>query len=509
MKTRNLRRRTLHIEHSTTNTELPDPRRPDHHSFSDDGWTFDIARSMLLFTLLSSFFLLSLVHAQASAVFTTLYSFSSTNDGANPQAALVQGSDGDFYGTTFAGGTNGDGTVFKISTNGSFTRLYSFTGGTDGEGPVAGLVDDSDGNFYGTTSVGGIHAGTNGYGTVFQISTNGVLTGVHSFTGFNDGAYPQAALVQGSDGYFYGTTYAGGAYSNQYGGFGTVFKINNNGALTNLHSFSGGNDGGYPAGGLAQGTDGNFYGTTVNGGTNGSWGSVFKITTNGTLTSLHSFSPPGVGSAGPSGLMQGSDGYFYGTTFWGGVYGYGDGFGTAFQISTNGALTNLYLFLPDNDVEHPHAGLVQGSDGNFYGTTGSGGTNSYGTVFKITPNGALTSLYSFTNGIDGSRPECPLVQGSDGSFYGTSSSGGFGGAGTIFRLTIMPEFQAVTLTNSTLSLTWSTEAGGRYQLQCNSNLSSSNWINLNSPVTATGATLSTTDSVTNTPQRFYRLVLLQ
>jgi uncharacterized repeat protein (TIGR03803 family) len=161
--------------------------------------------------------------------------------------------------------------------------------------------------------------------------------------------------------------------------------------------------------------------------------------------------------------------------------------------------------------------LVQGSDGILYGTmSGNGayyygtGYRSFGSLFKISTNGALTTLYSFSGGHNGINPNAGLVQGSDGSFYGTTSSGGPGGVGTVFRLTILPtvpEFQAVTLTNNILNLTWSTEAGGTYQLQYNSDLSSSNWTNLGSPATATGATLSTTDSVTNGPQRFYRLVL--
>jgi uncharacterized repeat protein (TIGR03803 family) len=182
----------------------------------------------------------------------------------------------------------------------------------------------------------------------------------------------------------------------------------------------------------------------------------------------------------------------------------------------------LYSFGTDADTT-PYAGLVQGSDGYLYGTTYYGGGGIYdGTVFKINTNCVLTTLYSFgtilRNGyaagenayaaLDGASPYAGLVQGSDGSFYGTTSAGGPGGAGTVFRLTIVPESQAVTLTNGTLSLTWSTEAGGMYQLQYNSDLSSSNWSNLGSAVTATGATLSTTDSLTNGPQRFYRLALL-
>jgi uncharacterized repeat protein (TIGR03803 family) len=283
-----------------------------------------------------------------------------------------------------------------------------------------------------------------------------VLATLHSFHVFANGAYPYAGLVQGSDGNFYGTTYNGGM-----GGYGTVFKISINGVLTSLYSFTGGNDGANPRAGLLQGGDGNLYGTTSGGGAYGS-------------------------SSG--------------------------GYGTVFKISTNGALTSLYSFTRGTDGAYPDAGLAQGNDGNLYGTTtGGGGTNHAGTVFKIGTNGALTSLYSLTGGNDGGSPYGGLVQGSDGSFYGTTSGGGQGGAGTVFRLTIVraaPVLQAVTLTNGTLSLTWSTEAGEMYQLQYNSDLSSTNWTNLGSPAAATGATLSAADSVTNAPRRFYRLALL-
>jgi uncharacterized repeat protein (TIGR03803 family) len=476
--------------------------------------------------------------AQAAVVLATLHSFTgATNDGANPYAGLVQSSDGNLYGTTEAGGAyinqNGEGcgTVFKLSTNGALSALYYFTGGNDGNGPSAGLVQGSDGSFYGTTGSGGKSGfGINGAGTVFKISTNGTLTSLYSFTGGNDGANPSAALVQGNDGYFYGTTQNGGTNN-----FGTVFKISTNGALTTLHVFTDGSDGGYPYAGLVQGTEGSFYGTTSEGGTIDA-GTVFKITTNGALTSLYSFTNGNDGNGPSAGLVQGSDGYFYGTASSGGAV---DGVGTVFKININGALTTLYNFggLTNGDGAYPLdganpvGGLVEGSDGYFYGTTEYGGTFTYfvpphgwhaphggwvsfGTVFQISTNGVLTTLYDFgsiTNAsgfaLGGANPFAGLVQGRDGSFYGTTPVGGTNNQGTVFRVTIVPEFQAVTLTNSTLSLNWSTEAGGTYQLQYNSDLSSTNWTNLGSPVTATGATLSTTDSLNNAPQRFYRLVL--
>ena len=186
---------------------------------------------------------------------TTLHLFS-WSDGANPEAGLVQGIDGSFYGTTNLGGASDAGTVFKITPAGTLTTLHSFSGSDAyGKNPFAGLVQGTDGNFYGTTERGG----TSRYGTVFWITTAGALTTLHSFN-YSDGANPHAGLVQGADGSFYGTTITGGAYYR-----GTVFKITPAGALTTLHSFSW-SDGADPIAGIVQATDGSFYGTTASGG---------------------------------------------------------------------------------------------------------------------------------------------------------------------------------------------------------------------------------------------------
>jgi uncharacterized repeat protein (TIGR03803 family) len=448
--------------------------------------------------LLAAMLALPAFVAQAGALFTSLYSFTGANDGNQPFAGLVQGSDGYFYGTTYYGGTNGMGNVFRISASGVLTNLYSFTGSNDGANPCAGLVQGRDGCFYGTTEYGG----TNGSGAVFRITTKGALTNLHSFGG-DDGANPYASLVQGADGYFYGTTYWGGT-----NGLGNVFRMSANGVLTNLYSFHS-YDGALPIAGLVQGRDGYFYGTTEFGNTiDGDEGSVFRISTNGVLTNLYFFAIGGDDGYEPwSGLVQGSDGCFYGTTEQGGPSGIG--WGTAFKIDTNGNLSTIYSFNDGRDGGALVAGLVQGSDGLFYGTTCDGGSYGQynGTVFSVSANGGLTSMYSFTGGDDGGNPKAGLVQGGDGNFYGTTQTGGTYGYGTVFRLTVLPEFLALTLTYSMLNLTWSTEAGGLYQLQYNSDLSSSNWINLGSPITGTGPAFSTNDSIMNGSQRFYRVVL--
>jgi uncharacterized repeat protein (TIGR03803 family) len=391
---------------------------------------------------------------------TTLYSFNNT-DGSLPYAGLVQGTDGNFYGTTQVGGDPscnggyGCGTVFKITSGGTLTTLYTFcakTNCTDGSRPQAGLVQGTDGNFYGSIQEGGANpTGCGGYGcgTVFKITAGGTLTTIYSFcsqTNCTDGYAPQAGLVQATDGNFYGTTVEGGDPSCNDGyGCGTVFKITPGGTLTTLHSFDG-TDGENLYAGLVQGTDGNFYGTTTYGGAYGYWyGTVFKITPAGVLATLHSFDGND-GEVPYAGVVQATDGNFYGTTYSGGAY---RDYGTVFKITPAGALKRLYSFCSQTgcpDGYWPDALLVQATDGNLYGTTLGGGANptgcggnGCGTVFKITPGGTLTTLYSFcaqTGCTDGAGPLAGLAQATDGSFYGTTRGGGTHGWGTVFSLSV-------------------------------------------------------------------------
>jgi uncharacterized repeat protein (TIGR03803 family) len=319
----------------------------------------------------------------------------------------------------------------------TFTTIHSFDG-TDGKYPYAGLIQANNGDGYGTTENGGTSTNCNGgCGTVFKITPGGTLKTLYSFcaqSGCPDGQYPYAGLFQDANGDFYGTTAEGGA-----SGFGTIFRITPT-ALTTLHSFDG-TDGENPLAGLIQGADGNFYGTTVNGGVNKSQGTVFKMTPGGMLTTLYSFCEQGVlcpdGAAPLAGLVQAANGDFYGVTVAGGA---NDG-GTVFKITSSGTLTTLYSFCAQTgctDGKLPYAGLVQAPNGHFYGTTSSGGANGGGTVFLITPGGALTTLYSFcslTGCADGSYPDAGLVQATDGNFYGTTSAGGANGAGTVFETT--------------------------------------------------------------------------
>jgi uncharacterized repeat protein (TIGR03803 family) len=403
--------------------------------------------------------------------FATLHSFDGT-DGALPPAGLIQATDGNFYGTTGIAGANSDGTVFKITPSGTLTTLYNFcsqSGCADGQNPSAGLIQATDGNFYGTTSGGGVNL----QGTIFRITASGALTTLYSFcsqSGCTDGDTPLAGLIQATDGNFYGTTQSGGTNR-----FGTVFKITTEGTLTTLYSFcaqSSCTDGSEPMAGLVQAADGNLYGTTSFGGANttecsdNGCGTVFKITTSGTLTTLYSFCSKGGcadGAEPDAGLAQATDGDLYGTTAVGGGVAGG---GTVFKITPSGALTILYSFCSNSgctDGSNPFAGLVQATDGNLYGTSGNGGANTTecsgsgcGTVFRITTSGTLTTLYSFcsqTNCTDGSRPLAGLIQATNGNLYGTTENGGANEFGTVFSLTLSVTEPSVSLSPTSLTFT--------------------------------------------------------
>jgi uncharacterized repeat protein (TIGR03803 family) len=386
-----------------------------------------VSAALMLATVL--LMIASTTQSARAQTFTTLHTFDSTTDGSFPEAGLVQARDGNLYGTTSRDGSSGGGTVFRITPGGTLTTLYNFCANCiGGSGPYAGLIQASDGNFYGTTAFGGNLNCDGGCGTIFKMTPGGTLTTLYNFcpqTGCADGDSPSAVLMQASDGDFYGTAGIGGIDNK-----GTVFKITLSGTLTILHSFTG-TDGANPNAGLVQATDGNFYGTASDGGANGD-GTVHKITPSGTFTTVHTFDD--AEGAFPAGLVQASNGKLYGTT-----YSAGPGFnGTVFEINSAGALTTLHSFAGP-DGSSPYAGLVQGSNGTFYGTTSFGGANSEGTIFGITASGLLTVLYSFcsqSSCADGGWPTAPLVQRTDGSFYGTASIGGVNLSGTVFRLSV-------------------------------------------------------------------------
>ncbi|MGA8299542.1 MAG: choice-of-anchor tandem repeat GloVer-containing protein, partial [Terriglobales bacterium] len=375
------------------------------------------------------------VAASSSQTFTNLVNFDDL-DGTTPAAGLIQGTDGNLYGMTSYGGTQDAGTVFKTDTQGDLTTLVSFADGNNDATPLGPLLQDTNGSFYGTTFDGA------GYGTIFKLDPKGNLTTLYSFCSTNcpQGNGPQSGLIQGSDGHLYGTTLYGGTYD-----AGTVFKITVAGKLTSLYSFcEGAGCGGAGYGiytGVIQGVDGAYYGTTAYGGSHG-YGTFYKITSKGKLAILYNFcSQPSCADGGePFEVMQAGDGNFYGTTATGGNRG-----GTVFKITPGGQLTVLYTFCAQSgcpDGSTSNGGLVQGTDGNFYGTTTQGGASGNGTVFQITPTGALTTLHSFDQ-TDGAVPVGILLQSTNGTFYGTTSEGGSGGSrcgyigcGTVFSLSV-------------------------------------------------------------------------
>jgi uncharacterized repeat protein (TIGR03803 family) len=356
--------------------------------------------------------------------FTTLASFNGTN-GDNPgYGPVLQGGNFTFYGTTVGGGTNGVGTIFEITPQGVLTTQYSFDS-THGANPWDGLTLNVDDTFLGTT----VSGGANSDGTVFQFRPLGsMMNTLSSFDG-TDGEFPYSQLVRTQSNNFYGTTSTGGA-----NGEGTVFEVSLTGALSTTYNFcskTGCTDGSDPIAGLVLATNGNMYGTTSGGGAHGS-GTVFEVGTNGKLTTLYSFcSLPDCtdGSDPVAQLIQGADGNFYGTTYDGGTNGYG----TVFKITPTGKLQTLHSF-QGIDGKYPYGSVLQATDGNFYGTTYEGGASGYGTVFEINAvAGTLTTLHSFA-GPDGEYPYAGLFQGTDGNFYGTTFAGGANGDGTVFVL---------------------------------------------------------------------------
>jgi uncharacterized repeat protein (TIGR03803 family) len=379
-------------------------------------------RKLSAFTLAVLVFLAGIAFRAARAqTFSVLYNFGSHNgDPWNPQwsGIIAQGQDGNLYSTA---PQDGDGSVFSISPGGTLKVVYAFSGGSDGLSPSGGLSLGTDGNFYGTTSGGGFAPGT-----IFKVTPSGTLMTLYTFTNGLDGSDPTAPPIEGLDGNYYGTA----ANGNQGQGFyGSVYKITPSGTFTTLRSLDI-NDGAFPEDPLVQSTKGILYGTTE-AGTSNNEGDTFSITSSGKFKAMFKFD--GTHGANPSApLIQATDGNFYGTTKVGGA----NNLGEVFKSSASGKITILYSFTGNGDGAIPNGGLVQASDGNFYGTTSMAtGTSGCGTIFRISPKGAFATLFTFlSDGSLGCNPLTTLAQHTNGVLYGDTNGGGTGTHGVFFSL---------------------------------------------------------------------------
>jgi uncharacterized repeat protein (TIGR03803 family) len=406
--------------------------------------------------------IITCTQATLAQTFTLLYSFTGGADGGTPYGDLVMDAAGNLYGTTYVGGASGYGTVYMLNDSGNQAVLHSFTGRGDGANPKAGLTMDHAGNLYGTTTQGG-----RGFGTIFKLSRTGsnwILNTLYSFTGGNDGAAPSSGVIFGQDGGLYGTTGGGGSADD-----GAVYKLVPPATAcksvlcpwteTVLHSFTGGDDGMFPTGGLIQDAAGNLYGTTTYGGipdTCGTFGfgcgTVFEYGAGGSYQVLYRFPPTGESGLWPyDGLLLDASGNLYGTANEGGdsqcVSDQGQYYscGVIFKLDSTRNETVLYAFTGpgDGDGAFPYAALVRDSEGNFYVTTYQGGIAGgcgtgwgCGTVFEFDASGSPHVLYQFpTAGENGILPEATLLRGANGSLYGTADFGGINNSGTIFKLT--------------------------------------------------------------------------
>jgi uncharacterized repeat protein (TIGR03803 family) len=368
--------------------------------------------------------------SEAAVHFQILKCFPSPSPWGEPDGALIIGTDGVLYGTTFRDGSYGLGSVFRVNKDGSsYAILHSFSY-LDSVHPAAGLLEGSDGALYGT-STGDVGA----TGAVFKLKKDGGGFAIlHGFRTVEDGAFPLCQLIEGRDGALYGTTAEGGP-----NGGGTAFKLNKDGTGYGLlHGFGMGIDGWAPSHGLVEGEGGALYGTTSGGGSiitnlQSGGGTVFKLNEDGSGYSvLHSFGTKLDGSEPECALIEDNLGTLYGTTVEGGA----NSCGTAFMLNTDGSgYQVLHDFGSDHDGCNPFAGLLNLGGGNLYGTTSGGGTNLLGSIFKLRSDGTGYSVvHSFVGG-DGDSPSAGLVQDSDGALYGTTlRGGGISNNGVVFKL---------------------------------------------------------------------------
>jgi uncharacterized repeat protein (TIGR03803 family) len=393
--------------------------------------------------LFASFFLTAVVQGQT---FQVLYSFAGASDGSSPSGTLLRDPQNNLYGTTLSGGKTtcngfGCGTFFKLNSAAKETVLYRFHGQPDANAPTS-LILDGAGNLFGTGSGGG----ANGYGAIFKINASDRESLLYSFMGGADGQDPHSTLIRDGAGNLYGTTLGGGDFTTCFNGCGTVYKVDESGNHTVLHTFTGPPDGDYPLAGLVMDAAGNLYGATNGGGTGtcgglGGCGVVFKIDAQGVETIVHNFTGYPNDGAGPNGtLLMDAAGNLYGTTVQGGASA--SNMGTVFKLDPQGVVTILHSFTGGRDGGAPSSQLVRDATGSLYGTTYSGGMSSCGfmgegcgVVFRVDSSGNLVVLHAFSGGADGAFPYFGgLTLDPAGNLYGVASGGGTSANGVVFRI---------------------------------------------------------------------------
>lgn len=388
-------------------------------------------KRLLAFAFVLGLVAFTILGAQAQT-FSVIYNFTNGSDGGGPLAGLTIDSAGNLYGTASTGGSSGAGVVFQLNTQGQEKVLYSFTGGADGATPEASLIIDAKGNLYGTTFAGG----TNGAGVVFKLNEHGKETVLYTFSGGSDGANPEARLAIDAAGNLYGTTTAGGAY-----GTGVVFKLSKQGKEEVLFSFYNGPDGWIPIAGVTLDAKGRLYGTTSQGGTEG-YGTVFQLKrhkSGWTETILHNFKMEKDGGVPYAGLVFDAAGNLYGAATDGGGPDYNQG-GTVFELTPSGNRWKFTVLdtLAGWGISGTYRDLLLDASGNVWATTHCDGADSAGTVYELTPSGGAwtyTQLYSFTGGTDGQYAFSNLVFDQAGNLYGTTNQGGAYGYGDVFKVT--------------------------------------------------------------------------
>ncbi len=375
--------------------------------------------------LLSAAALLCTAGTTSAQTVTTLYSFQGNLlSGANPwYVTLAQGTNGNLYGTTYNGGVSSLGTIFSVNTSGAQKIVHSFkSGSADGANPTGGLTLGSNNNFYGTTQQGGAQS----QGVIFQVTQTGTFSILHTFNAFVDGAFPWGPPILATDGNLYGTASGGGL-----NGRGIVYKITTTGTFSVVYKFDV-THGYSPVAPPTQGTDGFLYIPVSQGGAS-FCGTIIQLSTSGILNNSYSF-PCGSGGSFPIGpLVQAANGNFYSTTQDGGA----NGEGVIYQVTTGLAVTVLHSFgVNFGDGTFPSAGLILGTDGNYYGATADGGGNGDGTLFNTSTSGSYSGLYSFNNSANLSQtdPLSPPIQYTDGNFYGLTEFSGTSNDGTFYSL---------------------------------------------------------------------------